>query len=80
MAAKQIQVTVGSVTNRKNIVVTNTTTLRDAFKESGIEYAGATIQVDGVNIGVGDLDKSFVELGIEGDECMLIAVVKADNA
>lgn len=77
---KQIKVIVGSVTDRQSVIVSNDTTLRDTFKKASIDYAGATIQVDGVNIGLGDLDKSYIDLGITGDEAMLIAVVKADNA
>ena len=78
--AKQIQVTCGSVTNRKKEVVASNTTLRKTFEMVSIDYAGATIQVDGVNITIGDMDKTYEELGVTGDKCMLIAVVKADNA
>ena len=80
MAARQIQVTCGSVTNRKSVVLSSGASLRSAFEEAEVDYAGATVQVDGINIGMGDLDRSFDDLGITGDKCMLIATVKADNA
>lgn len=80
MAERQIQVTVGSVTDKKKLVVSSGSTLRSAFKESGIEYAGGMIQLDGVNIGVGDLDRSFDDLGIVGEEALLISIIKGDNA
>ena len=77
---RQIKVVVGSVTNRKSVIVNDNATPRDAFVEADIDYAGATVQLDGINLGIGDLDRTFSELGVIGESCMLISVVKADNA
>lgn len=80
MAVRQIQVTVGSVTNRKTEVVSSSTTLRETFEAASIEYAGGIIQLDGIHTNAGDLDRSFDELGIIGDKAMLISTIKGDNA
>lgn len=74
-----IKVTI--VTNTRPIVdiVDENTTPRQVFDEKGVDYATATTTIDGVPLGIGDLDKSFAEHGIVS-ECRMVAITKTTNA
>lgn len=74
-----IEVTVGSTTDRKKVMVTPTDSVRSVLDAEGIDYSNASILLDGTNIKTGEMDKSFTDLGIT-DKCYLIASIKASNA
>jgi hypothetical protein len=75
-----IQVTVGNNLNRQKVVVDeNTATPRKVLEENEIEYAAATIHMDGCSLKPGDLDKTFADLGVT-TQTYLLAVVKTENA
>ena len=74
-----IQVTIGSNTTRKKVTISAETTLRTALEDNEIDYTAGTIHLDGCPLEVGDMDKTFAELGITAN-CYLISVVKVENA
>ena len=74
-----VKVTIGTNTTRRKVIVPKTKVLRDLLDENEVNYSVATLHLDGASLGVGDIDKTFSELGI-GDACYLIAVVKTENA
>lgn len=74
-----VKVTVGNNIKRNAVIVDSTTTLRSVLKDNGIDYTRGTMHLDGCPLAPGDLDKTFVDLGI-GEECWLLNVIKADNA
>ena len=65
--------------NPVELVDPNTTTPRMMFEQANIDYARGTVSIDGSNLKVGEIDKTFAELGVT-DTCFLVSVVKADNA
>lgn len=76
-----INVTVGSNLDRKTVPADINDTLRETFESAGISYASGTNTLDGAPLSVGDIDKTFAELGIrDNTKCFLLSVVKADNA
>ena len=79
-----INVTIGNTTSRKNVIIDENTTLRAALEQNGVDYAIGQTSLDGATLGAGELNKTFVEMGIDGtpgkDKCYLMVVVKADNA
>lgn len=74
-----IQVTVGTTTNRIKKNYPADTTIRNILEDNTIDYAVATVMLDGVNIKVDEMDKTLGALG-KVEKCMLIAVVKAEAA
>ncbi len=76
-----INLTIGTNTERKNVIVEPTEILGDVLEENNVNTASAAIHLNGSLIPGCDLDQSFEELGVEDDtQAMLIAVVKADSA
>lgn len=83
-----VQVIIGTTLKRKTFTLAPDTTLKAALEgakaDTGIDYATSMITLDGASLGAGDLNKTFKDLGYDGtyghDSCMLISVVKADNA
>ena len=74
-----INLRVGLNTEVKTINVAPTSTPDDAFKRIDVDYAKAVVYLSGSTLGVGDVFKSFADLGIEGDSATLIGVIKQDN-
>jgi sulfur carrier protein ThiS len=74
-----IKVTIGTNTERKEITVDNTKTIKDVLTDNGVNYTSCVVHLDGVPLGVSDLNSSFASLNIT-DSCSLLAVVKASNA
>lgn len=74
-----IQVTIGTNTDRKRVTIDPSKTIKSVLDENEVNYAVATLHLDGATLQPGDMNKSFAEMGIT-DSCYLIAVVKADNA
>lgn len=73
-----IKVIIGTNTNRKQITVDPSRTLKDVLDENNIDYSRGGIHLDGLAVGGEGLNKSFTDHGITED-CILIAVVKGDG-
>ena len=74
-----IKVYVGTNVKRETRIVPNTATPRQVLEEVGLDYTRAAVNMDGVTLLPGDLDKSFAQHGI-AEKTYLFQVVKADNA
>lgn len=75
-----LRVTVGNNMNRNTVIVDSNTTLRQVLTDAGIDYSRGLTSLDGAYLQPGDIDRTFAELGITGDTCYLLNVVKTDNA
>lgn len=74
-----IQVTVGTSTNRVQKNYPGNTTIRSILDENAVDYSTAHTMFDGASLNAGDLDKTLSDLGIR-EKCMLVSVIKAENA
>ena len=74
-----IRVIVGTTTQRNEKNYPANTTLRTILEDNAVDYSVSQIMLDGANINPGDMDKTVSDLNIV-EKCMLIAVVKANNA
>lgn len=74
-----ISVKIGTSVDRKNIIISNLKTPKDAMQQANIPYGTAQVHLDGVPLTVEQMNKSFDSMGVQTD-CMLIAVAKTINA
>ena len=74
-----VKVTLISTNGRKTDMFAEHQTPREVFEYFDVDYSVATNTIDGVRIGIGDMDKSLKELGA-GAECRISSIVKTDNA
>ena len=74
-----IRVTVGNNVKRENVIVNDNTTLRSVLEQQGVDYTRGNLTLDGSTLQPGALDKTFAEFGIK-EKCVLMQIVKADNA
>lgn len=74
-----INCTIGNNISRKNIIIDENTTIKDALKANGIDYTRGVTTLDGATLNAGEINKTFAEMGVTSD-CSLLNVVKADNA
>lgn len=74
-----IKVTLGNNLKKETVIIDETTTLRTACENAGIDYTRGMMHLDGATLQPGDLDKKFSDFGIT-EKCFLLNVVKADNA
>ena len=74
-----IKVIVGTNLKKTTKIVSSSATLRQVLEDAGVDYTRGGVNLDGATVGLGDLDKSFEQLGIT-EKCYLMQVVKADNA
>lgn len=74
-----INVTIGTNTSRKKVIVDPNTTLADVLADNGVNTSVGTIHVDGMPISRSDYEKTLSELDIK-DNAYIISVAKADNA
>lgn len=74
-----INITIGTNTSRKKIVVAPTRVLRELLEENGVNISVGTINIDGFAISREDLNKTLDELGVTNN-ALIISVAKADNA
>lgn len=74
-------ITVRAITNnfRDSFDWDENDTVRNFLEENEIDYSVGVTSIDGSPLKVGDMDKTFAQLGIEST-CYLSVVVKADNA
>jgi hypothetical protein len=73
-----IRVVISDNITRKEEMLPETTTLREAFEMAGVDYASGVSNLDGTFLQPGDTDKNFADFNIK-DHCYLTSVVKADN-
>ena len=74
-----VKVTVGNNVKRESKIVNPNATLRSVLEEANIDYTRGVMHLDGSSLQPGDLDKTFANFGIT-EKCILLNVVKADNA
>lgn len=74
-----VSVVITNNTNRETVIVPDSQTVRQTLENAGVDYTRGATRMDGSSLGVGDLDKTFAQLGIT-ERCYLSQVVKADNA
>ena len=74
-----INVKVGNNMNRTSVMVPDNTTLRTILEDNNVNYATATLYLDGCTLEPGSLDKTLADYNIT-DTCYLVAVVKTENA
>lgn len=75
---------IGSNVHTESFFIPEDYTLRQAFEEADVDFAGKTVILDGAATAAGDLNKTFRELGYDGtpghDRLILSAIAKVDNA
>lgn len=74
-----LKITVGTNTNRKTVMVTEDTTLRQCLEENDINYATGQTSLDGCVLQPGDMDKTFAAMHVT-EKVYLVCVQKMDNA
>ena len=72
-----IRVIVGTTTTRVEKNYSPDTSLRNILEDNSVDYSIAQVMLDGVSLQAGDMDKTLADMT---EKCMLIAVVKANNA
>lgn len=82
-----LKVYIGNNVERYSYTINEQSTLREACIEAesanGFDWQGKLLQLDGGTLSAGDLDKTFVEMGYDGNTdkaVYLTSVKKADNA
>ena len=76
-----ISLTIGTNTDRKNVLVSPTDVLGDVLAANNVSTTSAAIHLNGSLIPGADLRETFEDLGVADESsAMLIAVVKADSA
>jgi len=74
-----LNITIGTNTSRKKVVVAPNTVLRDLLQENGVNTGVGTIHIDGIPVQISDMGKTLEELGVT-DKAYIISIAKADNA
>jgi hypothetical protein len=74
-----VKVNLLTTAGRKSDMFAEHQTPREILEHFDVDYSVATNTIDGVRLGIGDMDKSLKELGV-GDECRISSIVKIDNA
>jgi len=74
-----IKVTLGSNCERKQVVVPETTTVKEVFQNNNVDYMTGAIFLDGAPITGGQMNMTLAELHVS-DSCYLIVTVKSDGA
>ena len=74
-----INLTIGTNTSRKKVIVDPNTTLSEVLSANDVNTSVGTIHIDGMPINRADYGKTLNELGI-ADNAYIISVAKADNA
>lgn len=74
-----INVTIGTNTNRKKVIVSKDSTLREVLESNDVNLNVGTIFIDGQAINFESLGRTLNELGVT-DNAYILSVQKADNA
>lgn len=79
-----LKLSIANNVTRKSVMVPENSTIREAFENNGVDFTGASVNMDGSILGPGEINKTFLDFGYNGtpgrDKVMLRAIVKADNA
>lgn len=76
-----IQVNVKTNTARRTISTEVTNTPAKVFADAGLDISSSKVNLNGMQLSVGDMNSSFESLGIaDGASVGLNAIVKADGA
>ena len=74
-----IRVIVGTTTQRVEKCYAPARTLREILEDNVVDYSVARVMLDGASLQAGDMDKTLSDMNVT-EKCMLVAVVKANNA
>lgn len=74
-----LNITIGTNTSRKQVVVAPDTVLRDLLENNGVNTSVGTIHIDGVPMTVAQMGMTLAEIGVS-DKAFIISIAKADNA
>lgn len=74
-----IKVEVLTTAGRKSDMFEEHITPKEILERFEVDYSVATNSLDGVRLGIADMNKSLKELGV-GDKCRISSIVKIDNA
>lgn len=74
-----LKITVGTNTNRKTVMATEDTTLRQCLEENDINYSAGQTSLDGCVLQPGDMDKTFAAMNVT-EKAYLVTVAKMENA
>ena len=74
-----INLTIGTNTSRKRVIVDPDTTLAEVLSNNDVNTSVGSIHIDGVPVSRNDYNKTLTELDVK-DNAYIISVAKADNA
>ena len=74
-----IKVIIGNNLSRKSVIIDENTIIKEALSANDVDYTRGVTTLDGATLTASEMNKSFAALGVTSD-CMLLNVVKADNA
>ena len=74
-----IQITLALPDGRNTYMTASSTTIKDFLDENHVNYARATVMVDGMAMTPENMRKSFADHGIN-DECTIAICAKLQNA
>ena len=74
-----IKVIIGNNLSRKSVIIDENTIIKEALAANDVDYTRGVTTLDGATLTASEMNKSFAALGVTSD-CMLLNVVKADNA
>ena len=79
-----LNIRIGNNASTESYFMPEDYTIRQAFEEADVDYAGKAVILDGATVGAGGLNRTFRELGYDGtpghDRAILSAIAKVDNA
>lgn len=76
-----IKVKLSNNVGTQEIIVDANTTVKKFLADNNVDINTALVNVDSLMLAPGDVNKTFVQLGIEpGAECVIFAITKTHNA
>ena len=73
------KVTLSTVDSRNSLIVEDATSVQQILQDNGVNYATASVMIDGMTLTPDRLRQSLADLGATG-ECTIATVIKMDNA
>ena len=74
-----IKVILSTNTERKTVIVADSTVVRDLLKDNNVIVGAGTVSIDGVPLHPADLGMTLKELNV-AENCFITSIVKSDNA
>lgn len=74
-----VKVTLGSNTERKQVIVSEDKTVKEIFQENDMDYTTGALMLDGVPVTAAQINMSLKDLNVS-ESCFLIVTVKSDGA